>query len=701
MFRYILINKRKGRLVLQHDPIGWNTNSHKFKRSEQYHGITVEYSTELEFIKDGRDYIQDVYETEGIEGEINIYVQRMNLNLLWDTDFVGVINLDKYDISDTGIKTNIEQTGFAMRFINGEDLEINLNKLTSPLGEPITPFTNETQSITLHSKVIRRGYEARISDDAPTDYESDVVDNSNARDATIVIGWDNIIRNELKAFTYATGFSFDGNVFEILERSAEQGPMSIHIRFKALVEIDWIQGQFDRGTIEFFYRRNEGAPVKLAGFSDKKDGKEDYIRTVDFDFQTEEDIQIGDKIYFWGRVFGDDVSGAYRWRFRIRPDKVVSFIKIDSLTQTPETPSRGMLAHEVGARLTEAITGQPDSFVSDFLGRTDSQPRQYPADGRGSLLFFTNGAQIRNFPWGERPPVTTYKKWYAGMDATYCLGTGIEIVEGKERIRVEPRSYFYRPEVVLTLGKVTNLHKVSASAYAYNQAEFGYTKWQTESDNGLDEFNSRRAYALPLTKVKKKYSAISEFIAGGYSIETTRRQQYNLGTDKDTSKDDDLYVICVLRDGTSFVTERNTAFAEIANVISPETVYNARISPSRMALNHAGNLKAGLLHQLDKYIKFTTGEGNYRMASRLLNETKIITENQDFLIAELPDPIGYPEIYTFSYGLQPHEIQQIKNNPYGLVQFEDSLGNIKQGYLLELDASSMESSNFELLRRFE
>lgn len=699
MYRYTLLNKNRGRYVLQNDPIGWDANRYNFKRSQKLHGVTIEYTTELEFVKDALDYIQAVYEAEGVEGEIGIIIEDQNMDLRWEREFAGALNLDNYEIGDVTVKTNIEQDGFTQRFLNGDELEINLQKLTTPLGEPMLPFANETIGLTLHSKVISRGFYAKVLPDLKSN-ESDLVDDSNKRDATIIMGFSDIVQNDMKAYDYPLGFSFDGNVFPLFPRAVETGPLEINIKLRARVAINLIQGDFDEAAIQFFYRVNEGPATILFSETSNKAGG-DFVRDVYFDFITTEEIKLGDQIYFWGRVFGGDTAGAYRWRYKIDIDTNDTFIKVSALTQTGATATQGMMAHEVGARLTEAITGVPDSFVSNFLGRTDSQPRKYEKDGEGSMLFFANGFQIRNFPYGERPVTMTYKKWYEGLDAIHGLGTGIEIIEGKERVRVEKREHFYQKEVVLTLGKVTGLKKRYAGQYAFNQAEFGYTKWQTGSDNGLDEFNTKRAYALPLTKSKNKYSAISNFIASGYSIETTRREQYTLATNKDNSNDDEIYVICVLREGSAFVTERNQLFSTLNGVISPETVYNARISPARMLQNHGGILKAGLLHQLDKYIKFTTGEANYKMASQLASESILIAENRDFLIAQLPDPINMPEEYRFTYALQPHETRTLRKNPYGMIQFEDAFGNIKQGHVLEANVSKLESSEFTVLRRFE
>lgn len=700
MFRFILINKRLGRYILQQDPVGWDSSVYTFKRSKQYHGITIEYSHELEFVKDGKDYIQAVYEQEGIEGQVDIVVQERDINLYWHTAFVGVINFTKYEVTETRVKTNIEQTGFARRFLNSDDIEINLAALESPVGEALQPFAQESINLPLHSKTIAKQYEAKISKVQGTTESLRFANDAAARTATIIIGWDDVIKNELKAYTYGTGFSFEDNVFELFE-TVEAGPFTVSIRFKALVEALRLSGDFDFAELKFFFRRNLEKPVQLYKHTDSAVGGT-YAQTPDISFDTVVNIKAGDKLYFWGTINLENVSAlGYEFQYRITPDPAVCHIKIDALTQTTPSNTTGMMVHETAARLVQAMTGKHDSMYSTFFGRTDSQPRKYTQDGEGSLMLLTNGYQIRNFPKGERPVVTTFKKWYDSMDAIYNIGAGIELIEGKERVRIEPKQHFYRDEVVLELGPVADLSKTLAAEHFYNQLETGYLKWQTETDGGLDEFNSKRSYALPLTQIKKKYSALSPYIAGGYAIESIRREQYVLGSTKDNTNDDEVFIVCVLRNGSSFITERNQAFEYINNVLGSDTVYNARISPARMLARHASVLKAALLHQLDKHIKFTAGDGNYKMASKAISEAQVLVENQDFLVAALPNPFFLPEYYSFKCELDTHQIKLVKENPYGLIKFKDSLFNDKFGYLVELKASTLEPSQFKLLRRFE
>jgi hypothetical protein len=69
------------------------------------------------------------------------------------------------------------------------------------------------------------------------------------------------------------------------------------------------------------------------------------------------------------------------------------------------------------------------------------------------------------------------------------------------------------------------------------------------------------------------------------------RQQYAATATDSYQNDDDGFLISVRRDGTGFLPEKNEPFESVANLISPQTAYNLRLSPFRMLLNWAIWLK--------------------------------------------------------------------------------------------------------------
>lgn len=69
--RYTLYNKVQGSLVIQ-EPIGWQSDEKELLRHEQYHGIISKFSNSSKFIGSVKDFIQLIYDIEGINAEIEL-----------------------------------------------------------------------------------------------------------------------------------------------------------------------------------------------------------------------------------------------------------------------------------------------------------------------------------------------------------------------------------------------------------------------------------------------------------------------------------------------------------------------------------------------------------------------------------------------------------------------------------------------------
>lgn len=170
----------------------------------------------------------------------------------------------------------------------------------------------------------------------------------------------------------------------------------------------------------------------------------------------------------------------------------------------------------------------------------------------------------------------------------------------------------------------------------------------------------------------------------------------------DTSADDDRFLICVLRNDdilTPFVTERNQLVTEpIERIFSPDTVYNLRLTLKRMLPRHAPILAAGLIRREDKSIKFTFGEGNSLLKSKLQGEEIPIKENVDVRMTpntvfsgqypefglDMPEPLWLFLQYSFDHPLKHHQMQRVLENPRGRVRFRDEEGVAREGWIIDL-----------------
>ena len=64
--RYEFYNATWG-LVKIPEPKGWNNDRLKFKRNDTYHGILNEFSSDLQFYNESKEYLKNVYDVEGVK----------------------------------------------------------------------------------------------------------------------------------------------------------------------------------------------------------------------------------------------------------------------------------------------------------------------------------------------------------------------------------------------------------------------------------------------------------------------------------------------------------------------------------------------------------------------------------------------------------------------------------------------------------
>jgi hypothetical protein len=308
------------------------------------------------------------------------------------------------------------------------------------------------------------------------------------------------------------------------------------------------------------------------------------------------------------------------------------FVRFESVTIYRTTESKVCLVHEAFAKISEVITGQKDCFKSNYFGAGNSQPRIYDSTGCQRFVSVTNGINIRSMLQkdGSLYPINiSFSQLYKMLDAVFCLGMRFEYdeSEGHWFVRVEPREFFYDTTDFLQFDDVSNITLRASLDNYYSNIKSGYKKWQLNEGqpNGLDEFNTNRSYTVLNKNANKQLDISCDAIAGGYPIEFTRRHSFDVQTTSDYETDNDIFIIClnriqVVSDGVTYpigtTNERNELFVSVDNLISPETAYNLMISPSRNMHRWSRFLKCSLYKNDVPVIKFTSGEGNYQMASQ-------------------------------------------------------------------------------------
>lgn len=692
--RYTLNNAIEGQHITTYSPKGWEDTEIVLQRHDQYDGVFKDFTIKVDFFCGaGKEYIDNIYDTQGIEAEVNILIEiDCEESGDYDTLYEGILMMKTYEKIQAApeyTRVNLMQSGIIQTVLNRLETKVNLSALETLDGEPLTAFDFGPYEITLHSKMITKVSNLNFVESFPdpetplgwtlegSDTDNvDVFDGSGDRVLTHSFSQTIIpevaVLNEVLGLTGAASSlirsnDFPGdnqqiqgdNLYEVVNTLPETFIVSGKLRFGVRVDFDWITGTAGiynmAAEISPKLYMQVGSEIRLLETKSTISGSSVIDSVADPTPPTSEVIPLTELSFEFEETFteisNDSVIRVYlkfdSTRSAERPSGFgqsyninmtqysffhqdytayeKSFIKVEQRSITADSTGYGFPVHEAGAQISRVITGQPDPFRSSFYGRKNSQPYAYDSNGCGSFISFMNGLQLRGFPIATSPVYMSMKDYIDGLRPLHNIGLGIKYDNGNHYILVEEKGFFYREEVVLTLNYITNFKTTIDEKKFFNLVNIGYSEWEKEGTNGLDEYNSKRQFALKNKQAGATLDLISPFVASPYSLELTRRKQHKDYPTEDTTYDNNIFIICLNRsvDGSGIpvnldIAERDENFTNVQNILSPETTYNIRISPSRILRKHFNVISTSVIksNATLKDIKFTYGEGNYRMISK-------------------------------------------------------------------------------------
>jgi hypothetical protein len=740
MLRFQFLNQALGPLTIEvDDPIGVNEMTKMIKRSADNDGIVFEVMFDLEFIKGSRRYLKNAFETDGgIDALVLVNVYRLNVNTRkWVIYSTGSVNYNKYDVAEDKITINMEQVGVQRRVTNQMEIDVNLETEVSENGNAL-PENFVLPTMAMHSKSIIKESTSKPADFTEKQFldvfeQSGLPGLSTTYRERIIFGQMDTTENEIdelpEGFSTSFGYSDLGGTATVgplnaaatkvwleanpdnrtlfpVHKFEEAGVLDIDLVAKIKHEIEAvdISGDIDvcgdaaLGEIEIFYwieiRDAENNIVLLENIGEVDMGacvgdvRESVVNTLPWD-QQNISVGIDWQVYWYHtiRIYGDyenqdSGSESVSHHFRIEAEDGY-YLTLKSKTSAPASTTKAVLLYEAFQRCCQYYTNDTDCFESDLLGRTDlikpSTGEPYEADGEASLIVWTNGGNLRKLI--DKPIFANLQDLIDFVNSQFCVGFGFETgADGKQRMRLEKRSYFYnKNNKILSLGKVYNVRKTIDSKRYYNSIEFGYaSKIDLGQTNAIDAFNTKRRNSIPIINTKNALKIATKVKADGYQIEQARRLQFST---TDGKNDDEPFVVCVIRDGGTFKSQKDEGYSLIENVFDSPTGYNYNISPARSLRNWFKIIASALIYAKSKVIKFTFGEVNFLMRTQKTGETFVVEENGNVDLTDVE-----PDYDNFIYELKDVDItddlvQEICDNPYGYIDFEDQFGEVMEGYI--------------------
>jgi hypothetical protein len=302
----------------------------------------------------------------------------------------------------------------------------------------------------------------------------------------------------------------------------------------------------------------------------------------------------------------------------------------------------------------------------------------------------TNGLHIRNVTNPNAPKL--FLNWRELFDAIRKIfNYGWGFTNDETTLLVGDLNLFYTFNDIINLGSIREVTFTTAKELIYGIIDVGYSKWEAEEYNGLDEMNTTRQYRRNVQNSQNILDLVCNIITAGYTIEVTRRKnQARTGT-QDWRYDNDLFIINTELIGDDYHAYRGVDY-DAANIFSPTTRMNYRLTPARNLLTWFKTLCAARPTFTAEEIEFSSGTGNYLakggMNSQCDIEAVSIFENQGFDISDIAsnqgDPYWHTLVATFDAPMSMAQYEDVKADPYGLVTFSCG-ATTYQGWIMSLE----------------
>lgn len=732
-FRYTLFEENKGSYLLPTDPVGWEELETAVVRGLEYHGFFYEQTASLKFYcGNGREYIEDVYNTYGIEGVIKInigisceceeeqpsaysldysddYANESIESCNYETFYEGVLDLQSLQFTDEYLSVSIINDNFFTSVRNNLETKVSIedtNALNDNTVDLVSAYTT-----TLHGKTIvfsskwancnNISVNTSSSDAAPTFttiipivpiQEDSGFENSSCGNEYVLS--DSSVKNLLNPLYFMDATETSLNVTT---------DMSGSIRIFMINAGGNVVSQISLLTTSYF---DVGIP---------QPNKTPLYQNVtalpavggtvlyDYDFTSTDVLNLtaGQRAYL---IF--EVTGMVR---NLPTEPILLEVDItqddNSTVNTsfnsifPDTSAFTYQIHDVAKQVSRQITGNNEPFRSELLGLTT---QGYSTNGEAAWNVITSGNKIRNI---VKPLNTSLADVYKCVNMLYNAGLGIEKYNDEYIVRIEKKEYFYDKNAILTFDWVADIERTVAKELYYNTLNIGYDEFEIEEVNGLDEFNTQRTYNTRNDMTENNITAYSPFIGSGYAIEFTRRQS----STNDWKYDDSNFIIATNR-GNLTIAEKDENFSNVTNLIDPQNVYNLRLSPTRALTRWMNVIGSSVLNFAGRLIKFTSGVVNTDLiATETTNTTgdfnnQPLSEKQDIQWNgnAYIEPIWTPEYYSFDYPLTFEQFKTIRDNAKNCIQFSKTDTDHIKGFIIECRYQPIKGlAKFKLLKAWQ
>lgn len=645
---------------LTYSPTGWRDVLIKYFRNIRYWGVTRDMTVPMDFVRDGYTILKFV---------------------LWQPDggietiaYLGILKLDEVNRPAIYKPWYFSQLNFskfkqARRSIKIEALEGGMSKVWKAFEN--TKFVIDIDNDPEHVNVLLDGInlfgkQNMIIADGILDPVGEIGDLFDF----------NFLMVKAQQEGFAPGILVSDSTYEqFIEtdvptstnyflREDGTNPVVVNVKIKGVLHLKLKTKRDNTWFFASLIKSNSTTPFPITKYwiynvvteGDTIFTTEGEIQNIPIDFTIP--ISPGDKLWFNGKV-GNGTGFGQDSAWEILPD---SEIVIEYQGKISPTFVKGLYLRRVLEKLVEKMVGTFDILSPDNI-YTQSDWLDAKKD-----VIVTSSDAIRGLPATIETSISDFFK------AVNHYSAGLEIKN--QRIRIEPRDFFFTDEVVLDLGEVKDCTLEPASDLAFNKIKVGTPDEIDYQDvNGKFEFTQTQNWRAPVTVEDAEYDLTLPYRVDPYGIELLRKGY--VGKDStDVKGDNDVFMLHIeankqiLNLGFFTIEYYNLnrpAFTLLEGVPDPVGIFNIEFSPKRTILNNMNDILSRLDRLDGKLIEMTSAIKNAELKTTLAGVT--VDEDAPIQIGSIGTKKFQPYYFNFTTKVPVTLPPIIDEKPYGKIRF--------------------------------
>lgn len=666
VFKFTLTHAVLGTQIIS-EPDGWKDARLRLDRDLNFHSLVEYFESTFIFYGEnnidngGADFIRQVDNRFGFNAEIQILVEADidGDGTYEETVFDGRLSLiAKEELKDNKIKVPIIRADFWSKFIARLDTPVDIRSTTDIYGNAVTPA--EFVDIQLLPQKVRQKYQAHLDNEAGFPLLSGVdIGTAGGTDDTnnyIQFDWNKETLDEINekfSLTVSSNPSIPVNIFKV--KYGGTYAFDIRIDLYDNSGAGAIQGIDQYVNVFLKVNSNTVMPfTKTALITVTTAGPTIDNVMVSYTFVNTLELNPGDEVRIYGVRSNDrSITVLYQQPVTkfLTTVSAMNYCNIVADTVYPSTDGQAFLVHDVFAAVIHRITGV-NCFYSAFFGSPYTNNLTYLLEGDGWKNVLIKGLQLRGYQVVDKPFSISFNQLWKSLNAIFNLSLRYDTVNGSTVIQIEEKRKAYIPTSLVNIPYIRDVYDEYDDQFIFGKVEVGYNKWQSEDSSGIDDPQAKVSY-VSIIDTPESLPIISDIIAAGLAIETTRRQQIEQG--KDYKFDNETFIIAINGDDISpdrYQPEFSENFNSVSNLLNPTSRYNLIHTPLRMFLRWGYYWNGGLQQYQSSTMKFTPGEGNFDV----ITDYSCASGNQnlaiicDSLSAKQDIALGSPSLYGTVFG---------------------------------------------------